>query len=72
MANVKLVFGGAEEHLFNGITIELFKNTNEGLYISIIDTKYYDKRINQQCIVLDKETAIRLSKELRKQIALMS
>ena len=72
MANVKLVFGGAKEYLFNGITIELFKNTNGGLYISIIDTKDYDERTNQQCIVLDKETAIRLSKELRKQIALMS
>jgi len=72
MANVKLVFGGAEEHLFNGMTIELFKNTNGGLYISITDTKDYDGRTNQQCVVLDKETAIRLSKELRKQIALMS
>jgi hypothetical protein len=69
MANVKLIFGGSPDFECFERTIQCFVNTHGGLYICIRDneTDYY----NEQYTVLDKQTAIKLSRELRKQISLM-
>ena len=69
MANVKLIFGGSEEHECSEQTIQCYVNADGGLYINITydDLEYDDVRYT----VLDKQTAIKLSRELRKQISLM-
>ena len=67
MANVKLLFCGSEQSNTEDRNIECFHN------------QYNEITINVKCDVsglfnfvsLDKETAIKLSKELRKQIALI-
>ena len=69
MANVKLIFGGSQKHECFERTIECFVNTHGGLCIVITDNEC--EYNNQQFTVLDKETAIKLSRELRKQISLM-
>jgi len=71
MANVKLVFSGAQEHECFQTTLVAYKNAAGGLYIAIEDTNSKNKWSGEQFIVLDRETAVRLSKELRRQIALM-
>lgn len=69
MANVKLIFGGSAEQDCAEQTIQCYVNTDGGLYISITyDYLEYD---DVRYTVLDKQTAIRLSRELRKQISLM-
>jgi hypothetical protein len=70
MANVKLIFGGSEESNCSEITIECYVNNKNGLYISIQDHEV-NQCYSSAHIVLDKSTAIKLSKELRKQISLM-
>jgi hypothetical protein len=69
MANVKLIFGGSKRQECFERTIECFVNTQGGLYINITDTEC--EYNNQQFTVLDKETAVKFSRELRKQISLM-
>ena len=69
MANVKLIFGGSSEFGCFERTIHCFVNTQGGLYINITDND--SECYNEQYTVLDKETAIKLSRELRKQISLM-
>lgn len=70
MANVKLVFCGIPQKELAEKQLQLFVNDYGGLFIQIedIESDSYDRI---QFTVLDKETAIKLSKELRKQIALM-
>jgi hypothetical protein len=63
MANVKLLFYGTEG---SEKTIECYANADEELVISIDNEYDAGKTI---AIFLDKETAIRFSKELRKEIA---
>lgn len=67
MANVKLLFYGTEESETENVSIECFYNVGRELSIVIDEEKLQRKKF----IVLDKSTAIRFSKELRKQIALM-
>jgi hypothetical protein len=69
MANVKLIFGGSDKYDCLEQTIECYVNADGGLYINITydDLEYDDVRYT----VLDKQTAIKLSRELRKQISLM-
>ena len=67
MANVKLLFYGTEKSETENITIECFCNAHNELCVIIDEGSEFSKRI----IVLDKSTAIRFSKELRKQIALI-
>ena len=67
MANVKLLFYGTEESETENVSIECFYNAGCELSIVINQGEYYPKKF----IVLDKSTAIKFSKELRKQIALM-
>jgi hypothetical protein len=53
----------------NSDFLELQVLSNDSLHISILeDNEGYEQNSN---IVLDKSTAIKLSKELRKQIALL-
>lgn len=70
MANVKLVFCGDSETENTSKEMQMYVNQFSKLYISItdVDVDSYD---NFQYTCLDKQTAIKLSKELRKQIALM-
>ena len=67
MANVKLIFcgsgqSGTEEH-----TLAAYCNSNKELFISI-DMNFGDDYSNAY-LCLDKSTAIKFSKELRKQIS---
>lgn len=65
MANVKLLFYGTKETNTDETSIECFHNITNQVTIKI------DFEDNELVVSLDKETAIRLSKELRKQIALI-
>jgi hypothetical protein len=67
---VKLSFQGIEKSETNQNELECYRNVNENILILIKDTKcdYGDCR---KWIELDKTTAIKLSRELRKQIALI-
>jgi len=66
MANVKLLFSGTGESETSGHTLQSYCNHRGELFISI-DTECFPESF----ICLDKSTAIKLSKEIRKQIALM-
>jgi hypothetical protein len=66
---VKLVFNGTEQSKTNLRDLECYAGNDEIVFI-IIDTDC-NHDYNMQCIALDKSTAIKLSKELRKQIALL-
>jgi len=69
MANVKLIFCGNEEAKQEDKQLQLYVNTSYFLYIQLEDkSSNYE---SMQCTVLDKETAIKLSRELKKQISLM-
>jgi len=69
MGNVKLIFCGNEEAKQEEKQLQLYVNERGLIYIEIedLDAGYY----STQFTVLDKETAIKLSRELKKQIALM-
>jgi hypothetical protein len=58
---VKLIFYGSDKSETDEEQLRCYCNINNEIYLSI----------NEQFICLDKDTAIRLSKELRKQIALI-
>lgn len=64
MENVKLVFCGTPESKTNNVSLELFATNDNDLMISIESNGI-------EIIHLSKQTAIRLSKELKKQIALL-
>lgn len=66
MGNVKLIFCGNEEAEQSEKQLQLYVNTNGLLFIEIEDIGY-----SANYTVLDKETAIKLSRELKKQISLM-
>jgi hypothetical protein len=69
MANVKLVFCGDPAEECYEKAVEVFVNQAGKLYLQIRD---YEADFEQiEYTVFDKETAIKFSKELRKQIALM-
>ena len=67
MANVKIVFYGSVESETEEHSLEVFANTKKQIYISI-DANNGSEFYNS-FIVLDKETAIKFSRELRKQIS---
>lgn len=70
MANVKLIFQGTEESSTNEIGLQCYSNSNNNIYISIKD---YDcnQDYSIQHICLDKETAIKLHRELKKHISFL-
>lgn len=63
---VELIFRGSEKSETNEHVLRCFCNTHHEIYIAI---KMYDNI--EHFICFDKSTAIKLSKELRKQIALI-
>jgi len=65
MANVKLVFNGTEKSETTQVFMECYANIKNEIYIHIWDDNAF------QFLCLDKETAIKFSRELRKQIALI-
>jgi hypothetical protein len=65
MANVKLLFCGSTEKCKDH-SIEVFCTEKNEIFIEIEILDY-----QSTCIYLDRETAIKFSKELRKQIALI-
>jgi hypothetical protein len=72
MGNVKLIFCGDEETNNTDKQMQIYLNQYQKLYIEIDDTSQYSEGWDSlQYIVLDKPTAIKLSRELKKQISLM-
>jgi hypothetical protein len=72
MANVKLVFCGDEQTENTKKEMQVYINQYQKIYIQIDDTSERTQGWDSlEYIVLDKITAIRFSKELRKQIALI-
>lgn len=63
MANVKLIFSGTEKSKTQEHTLEAYCNINNEIYLSI-DTQDFPAGF----ICLDKYTAVRLVRELKKQI----
>jgi hypothetical protein len=66
MANVKLSFCGASESNTEQHELQCYANARNELFI-MIDMK--DDMFQPSFICLDKETAIKLSREIRKQIS---
>ena len=67
---VQLKFYGTEETKTNDNSLEVFVNTHDEITVRIKDESV-DHDYNRQLVSLDKQTAIRLSREIRKQIALL-
>ncbi|CAB4148983.1 hypothetical protein UFOVP523_36 [uncultured Caudovirales phage] len=66
---IKIKFYGTELSKTDNIDLECYSGNNEIVVVlSTNDDSHYN---NTKCIALDKQTAIRLSRELRKQIALI-
>ncbi len=66
MANVKLIFRGTESSGTEEHELVTFANTNHQIYLCIeMDNNY------PSFICLDKPTAVRLVRELKKQIGLL-
>lgn len=68
MANVKLIFNGSEISETTGYELQLYVNKQNEIFISIAD---HSMQNPYRFICLDKSTAIKLSKELRRQISLI-
>ena len=66
MANVKLVFYGSEKSNTSEHSLNCYSNSTDEIFISIDMNNDFPF---ESFIVLDKETAIKLSRELRKQIS---
>jgi len=65
MANVKLIFSGTEESETQEHQLQCFANSNNNIYINInTGHEFYNS-----FICLDKSTAIKLHRELKKQIS---
>lgn len=68
MSNVKLLFGGTEQSKTEYHTIQLYSNTNNEIYINV----EMGDRDSYSFICLDKATAIKLHRELKKQISFLN
>ena len=67
MPNVKLLFCGTENSETNDRHLECFRNVNNEIFIQITPPDHY---FNWIC--LDKSTAIKLHRELKKQISFLN
>lgn len=67
MSNYKIIFGGSEKSKTEQHILQVFANTNNEIIISI-EAKNDG---TFEFISLDKSTAIRFSREIRRQIALL-
>ena len=65
MANVRMIFHGTKISETNETELELFSTVNNEVFISITDNY-------EQSICLDKKTAVRLVRELKKQIGFIN
>jgi hypothetical protein len=63
---VRLIFHGTHRSETNQNEISVFANVHDEIYLQVKQNDYQNIHI-----CLDRETAIKLSKELRKQIALI-
>lgn len=68
MANTKLVFCGTEESGTQDVELVCYMNDKDQIYIQISDPTQ-NPSFNYQFICLDKSTAIKLHRELKKQIS---
>lgn len=68
MANVKLIFQGTEQSSTNEMGLQCYLNSNNEIFIKIVDYEC-DHGYGTQLICLDKQTAIKLHRELKKQIS---
>ena len=68
MANTKLIFCGSPESETQDHELTCFSNTQNNIYISIDAGNDY----NNAFICLDRSTAIKLHRELKKQISYLS
>lgn len=68
--SVQLKFYGTEATNTNEHYLDVFVNSQLEITVRIKDESV-EHDFNQQLVSLDKQTAIRLSRELRKQIALL-
>lgn len=68
MANVKLIFSGTTESETSETELQCFANVNNEIYISISTKEGFPEL---QSIALDKKTAIRFHRELKKQISFL-
>lgn len=68
MSRTKLVFYGTDESKTSDTELTCYMNNNNQIFIQITDQaqEYFD---NIQFICLDKATAIKLHRELKKQIS---
>jgi hypothetical protein len=66
MPNIKLLFFGSEESQTQKHQLECYQNHNNNIYLNI-DTFGWDSSF----ICLDKSTAIKLHRELKKQISFL-
>lgn len=71
MENTRLLFGGTKRSATFEIALQIYANEQNELFILIKDFEDDDIRTNQHHICISKQTAIKLSKELKKQIALL-
>jgi hypothetical protein len=69
MGNVKIIFGGTKGSKTTDHSLEVFANDKNELFFSIDMNMQHD--FGEAFICLDKTTAIKLSREIRKQIALL-
>jgi hypothetical protein len=68
--SIKLKFYGTQNSKTETQSLEAYCNENNEIYLNIKDENS-NHGFDSQHICLDKETAIRLSREIRKQIALI-
>lgn len=66
MANVKLLFNGSEISETEDHELKCFANTHGEIYINISMPRFMDS-----FICLDRSTAIKLHRELKKQISFL-
>jgi hypothetical protein len=63
MANIKLIFQGTEKSKTEEFTLVAYSNVNNEIYLSVDNKDFPPSHI-----CLDKITAVRLVRELKKQI----
>ena len=68
MARTKLVFYGTDKSKTTDVELVCYMNDNNQIFIEISDPTL-DHSYNNQFICLDKATAIKLQRELKKQIS---
>jgi len=70
MANVKLIFQGTEDSKTNEIGLRCYVNTFDEISI-VLEDYDCDHCYNTQSISFDRSTAIKLHRELKKQISFL-